>query len=54
MPESNFFRRIEPSDLTFSLNYFSMKGDTVGVAVVNTGEDALTADARQIYENNFD
>ena len=46
MPESNFFRRIEHSDLTFSLNYYSMIGDTVGVAVVNTGEDALKPDAR--------
>jgi len=34
------------------LNYYSYIGDTVGVAVANTGEDALSATGRLIYDND--
>lgn len=51
-PESNYLRAIEDSDLMLSLNYYSHIEDTVRVAMPEHGMDALTPEARDIYEKD--
>jgi len=50
--ESDYLRFIEDKDLSMSLNYFSHVEDTVRVGIVEKGLEALTDEAREIYEND--